>query len=53
MKPQEIINKNITILFSEPLNHLLISPTELINSFKIGDEKLDRHTFIEAPVLKF
>jgi len=52
MKPQEIINKNITILFSEPLNHLLISPTELINLFKIGDEKLDRHTFIEAPGLK-
>ena len=52
MKLQEIINKNITLLFSEPLNHLLISPTELINLFKIGDEKLDRHTLIEAPGLK-
>lgn len=52
MKFQEILNKNITILFSEPLNYLLISPTDLINLFKTGDEKLDRHTFIEAPGLK-
>lgn len=52
MKVNEIVNKNITILFSEAINHLLISPTDLIRLFKTGNEKLDLHTFIEAPGFK-
>jgi len=52
MEYKEILNTNITLLFSEPLNHLLITLKDLIDLFKIGDEKLDQHSFIEAPGLK-
>lgn len=52
MEPKEIININITLLFSEPLNHLLITFKDLFELFSIGDEKLDQHSFIEAPGLK-
>ena len=52
MEYKEILNTNITLLFSEPLNHLLITFKDLVDLFKIGDEKLDQHSFIEAPGLK-
>lgn len=52
MKIESIKNINITLLFSEPLNHLLISQKDLLNKFKTGDEKNDKHTFVEAPGFK-
>lgn len=52
MKIESIKNVNITILFSEPLNHILISQRDLLDLFKTGDQENDKHTFIEAPGLK-
>lgn len=52
MKIEAIKNVNITILFSEPLNHLLISQKELFDLFKTNDKDKDSHTFVEAPGLK-
>lgn len=52
MRIESIKNVNITLLFSAPLNHLLISQGDLLNLFKTGDQENDKHTFIEAPGLK-
>lgn len=51
MKLEEIKKLNITILFSEPINHLLITPKRILNLFKINDQP-PRHSLIEAPGLK-
>jgi hypothetical protein len=53
MKIEAIKNINITVLFSAPINHLLVSQEELLNMFKSGDQLKDHHSFIEAPGLKF
>lgn len=52
MKIESIKNINITLLFSEPLNHLLVSQKGLLDLFKTGDQQKDLHTFVEAPGLK-
>lgn len=52
MKIEAIKNINITLLFSEPLNHLLVSQKGLLDLFKTGDQQKDLHTFVEAPGLK-
>ncbi len=52
MKIEAIKNINITILFSEPLNHILVSQKGLLDLFKTGDQQKDLHTFVEAPGLK-
>lgn len=52
MKIEAIKNINITTLFSEPLNHLLISQKDLFDLFKTNDKDKDLHTFVEAPGLK-
>jgi len=52
MKIEAIKNINITVLFSAPINHLLVSQEELLNLFKSGDQQRDQHNFIEAPGLK-
>ena len=52
MQIKTIQNINITVLFSTPLNHLLISQAGLLNLFKTNDQQKDQHTFIEAPGLK-
>lgn len=52
MKIEAIKNINITVLFSAPINHLLVSQKELLDMFKSGDQLKDQHNFIEAPGLK-
>lgn len=52
MKIQGLKNLNITLLFSTPLNHLLISPKEVVELFKTGDAQKDLVNFIEAPGFK-
>lgn len=52
MELKEIKQLNITVLFSEPLNHLLIPFKDIFELFKTGDPHLDQHSFIEAPGLK-
>jgi hypothetical protein len=52
MKIEVIKNINITVLFSAPINHLLVSQETLLNMFKSGDQQKDQHNFIEAPGLK-
>lgn len=52
MELQEIKQINVTVLFSEPINHLLITPKEVVDLFKTGDEDLNQHSLIEAPGLK-
>ena len=52
MKIESIKNINITLLFSEPLDHRLISQDGLLNLFKTGNKEKDLHTFVEAPGLK-
>ncbi|EKD95779.1 MAG: hypothetical protein ACD_24C00334G0002 [uncultured bacterium] len=52
MKIEAFKTNNITVLFSEPINHILISQTTLFNLFKTGDEEKDKFTFVEAPGLK-
>ena len=52
MKIEAIKNVNITVLFSAPLNHLLLSQKGLLDLFKIGEQEKDKHTFVEAPGLK-
>lgn len=52
MKIESIKNINITALFSEPLNHLLVSQKGLFDLFKTTDRDKDLHTFVEAPGLK-
>lgn len=48
----KIQSSNITIVISEPFNHLLITPGVILESFKEKEEELNKHTFIEAPGLK-
>ena len=52
MKIESIKNVNITLLFSGPINHLLVSQQDLFGLFKTSDIEKDKHTFIEAPGLK-
>lgn len=52
MKIESIKNVNITLLFSGPINHSLISQQDLLKLFEIGDVEKAKHTFIEAPGLK-
>ena len=52
MKIQGLKNLNITLLFSAPLNHLLISQADVIKLFTIGDPQKDLFNFVEAPGLK-
>lgn len=52
MKIEAIKNINITVLFSSPINHLLVSQKDLLDMFKSGDQTKDQHTFVEAPGLK-
>ncbi len=49
MKIQSLKNVNITVLFSAPLNHLLISPDKITKFFITGDPQKDGFNFIEAP----
>lgn len=50
MRIESIKNVNITLIFSEQLNHLLISQKNLLEGFKLDSK--DKHSFIEAPGLK-
>lgn len=52
MKIEAIKNINIAVLFSAPINHLLVSQKELLDMFKSGDQQKDQHNFVEAPGLK-
>lgn len=52
MKIQGLKNLNITLLFSTPLNHLLISQSDIVKLFSTGDIQKDLFNFIEAPGLK-
>lgn len=52
MKIQGLKNLNITLLFSTPLNHLLISQGEVVELFKTGDMQKDLFSTIEAPGFK-
>lgn len=52
MKIEAIKNINITVLFSTPINHSLVSQADILNMFKSGDSQKDQHTFVEAPGLK-
>ena len=52
MRIESIKNVNITVLFSAPLNHLLISQGDLLELFKAENQESDKHTFVEAPGLK-
>lgn len=52
MRIETIKNINITVLFSAPLNHLLISQKDLLDLFKTGNQENDQHTFVEAPGFK-
>ena len=46
MKIESIKGINITLLFSLPLNHLLIDQKELVEMYKMGDAEQDATTFI-------
>jgi len=52
MKMERVKNINITVLFSTPINHLLISQKGILDSLKSGDIEKDKHTSLEAPGLK-
>lgn len=52
MEVESIKNVNITVLFSAPINHLLITQKDLLDLFKTEDQQKNIHTFIEAPGLK-
>jgi hypothetical protein len=52
MKIKSIKIINITALFSSPINHLFISPKDILEVFKTGDPKKDTFNVIEAPGLK-
>ena len=52
MKIQGLKNLNITLLFSAPLNHLLISQADVIKLFTTGDPQKDIFNFVEASGLK-
>lgn len=52
MKIQGLKNLNITLLFSSPLNHLLISQGDIVKLFSTGDTQKDLFSFVEAPGLK-
>ena len=52
MKIQSLQNNNITVLFSAPLNHLLISQDKLSKIFDTSDPQQNIRNFVEAPGLK-
>lgn len=52
MKIQGLKNLNITLLFSSPLNHLLISSGDVIKLFTTGDTQKDLFNTIEAQGFK-
>lgn len=52
MKIESVKNLNITLLFSAPLNHNLVSQQELFGSFKTDDPKDDLNSFIAAPGIR-
>lgn len=52
MKIESIKKINITLLFSGPINHSLISQQDLLNLFRTGDAEKDKYTFIDAPGLR-
>ena len=52
MKIQGLKNVNITVLFSVPLNHLLISQEKIAKLFDITDAQRNASNFVEAPGLK-
>lgn len=52
MKIQGLKNLNITLLFSAPLNHLLISQSDVVKLFTTGDTQKDLFNTIEAPGFK-
>lgn len=52
MKIEAIKNVNITVLFSSPLNHLLINQNGVLSLYKTGDEEKDKNTLVDAPGLK-
>lgn len=52
MKIQSLKNANITVLFSVPLNHLLISQEKIAKLFDTADAQQNVHNFVEAPGLK-
>lgn len=52
MKIEAVKNINITTLFSEPLDHRLITQKDLLDLFKTNDKDKDLYTFVEAPGLK-
>ncbi len=52
MTIENIKNVNITVLFSSPLNHLLINQKGVLSLYETGDQEKDKNTLIEAPGLK-
>ena len=52
VKIKNFKNTNITLIFSVPLNHLLITQSALFKLFSTGDAQKDTNNFIEAPGLK-
>jgi len=52
MKIQGLKNLNITVLFSAPLNHLLISQVDIVKLFQVGNPQNDLFNLVEAPGLK-
>ncbi|MCG2808737.1 MAG: hypothetical protein L6275_00100, partial [Candidatus Portnoybacteria bacterium] len=40
------------MLFSAPINHLLVSQKDLLDLFKTGDQEKNKHAFVEAPGFK-
>lgn len=52
MRIQGLKNLNITLLFSDPLNHLSFTQDDIIKLFKTGDQQKDLFNFIGAPELK-
>ena len=52
MKIEDVKNINISLVFSDPINHLLISKDELMKLFSVKDSEKEGQTFIEAPGLK-
>lgn len=52
MKIKEFKNTNITLLFSEKINHDSVSKNDILDLFKTGDKDKDINNFIQAPNFK-
>jgi len=52
MRLESIKKLNITLLFSSPLNHNLVSHQDLFDLFKTGDYQNDINNFIAAPGIR-